>query len=118
MARRTNEESLKYWGRVVREHRASGLSIRQFCEVRKIVQTQFYTWRKRLAESAALRTRSVPSLLPVTLVDAPSMADGSRIEIRIDGSVTILVRTGFDADTLCQVVRALRLGVNGETTKC
>ena len=118
MARRTNEESIKYWSGVVREHRASGLSIRQFCEERKIVQTQFYKWRKRLAESAALQAQSVPSLLPVTLVDAPSAADGSQIEIRIDGSVSVLVRAGFDADTLCQVVGALRMGVNGETTKC
>ncbi len=118
MARRTNEESLKYWGGVVREHRASGLTIRQYCIERKIVQTQFYKWRKRLAESVTLQTHPVAPFLPVSLVDAPSAADGSQIEIRIDGSVSVLVRTGFDANTLYQVVRALRLGVNGETTKC
>jgi len=83
-----------------------------------IGQTQFYKWRKRLAESATLQTQPVAPFLPVSLVDAPSVTDGSQIEIRIDGSVSVLVRTGFDTDTLCQVVRSLRPGVNGETTKC
>jgi len=36
MPRRTHEESLKYWDEVIRDHETSGLSIRKFCEKRRI----------------------------------------------------------------------------------
>ncbi len=117
MARRTHKESVKYWGRIVREHQASGLSIRQFCDDRRIQQTQFYKWRKQL-KAADAEPRSASPLLPVTVVGPPPQDDSSRIEVRIDDSVSILVRAGFDPYTLCQAVAALRQSNNRETSTC
>jgi hypothetical protein len=37
MARRTPEESLRYWGAIVRDQEVSGMSIRNLCERRKSV---------------------------------------------------------------------------------
>ena len=118
MPRRTYEESMKYWGEVVREHQASGLSIRQFCEERKVVQTLFYKWRKRLTEAAQSEKPHENNLVPVSMIKTPTDADASQVEIRVDGSLSIFVRTGFDVDTLRDVVGALRLTTNGEATTC
>ena len=118
MPRRTYEESMKYWGGVVREHHASGLSIQQFCEERKVVQTLFYKWRKRLNEAAQSENPHNNNLVPVTVIDRPTNVDDSQVEIRIDGSLSIFVRSGFDVDTLRDVVGALRLSTNVEASKC
>ena len=118
MPRRTYEESMKYWGEVVGEQQASGLSIRQFCEERKVVQTLFYKWRKRLNEAAQSENPHDNNLVPVTVIDRPTNADDSQVEIRVDGSLSIFVRAGFDVDTLRDVVGALRLSTNGEATTC
>ncbi len=118
MSRRTHEQSIEYWGDVFREHRASGLSIRQFCDERRIVQTQFYKWRKRLTESASTQKKQVPSFVPVTLVDAPTQARSSQIEILIDGSLSVLVHDGFDAKTLSKVIRVLKPSSNGKVATC
>ncbi len=104
MARRTHDESIEYWGRIVREREASGLSIKRFCGDRQIQQTQFYKWRKQLKSKNA-GSQSVASLLPVTV--AAPQHDTSPLEVRIDESVSVFVDVGFDASTLCQVVSAL-----------
>ena len=114
MARRTHEESIKYWGRIVREHEASGLTIKQFCGERGIQQTQFYKWRKQL-KAQETASRSVTPLIPVTV--AGPQQESSRIEVRIDESVSVFVDAGFDASTLCQVVSALCPG-RSETLTC
>jgi len=95
---------LKYWGGIVREHQASGLSVLAFCDQRKITQTEFYKWRKRLSVTKQIK---VDSLVPVTVVDAPTKEALSRIEIRVDRSLSILVQPGFDVATLRDVVGAL-----------
>ena len=101
MPRRTHEESPKHWGTIVREHQASGLSARAFCDQRKITQTEFYKWRKRLSNA---QKAELDSLVPVTVLDAPTDEESSRIEIRVDRSVSIFVHPGFDVTTLRDVV--------------
>jgi hypothetical protein len=118
MTRRTHEESIKYWGDLIREQQASGWSIRQFCDNRKILQGSFYKWRKQIAESASPDNHSGDSLMPVTVVNQPTKAHASPIEVRVDDSFSVLVRSGFDIDTLCQVVRALQFGNNGRPATC
>ena len=115
MPRRTHEESLKHWGGIVGEHQASGLSVRAFCNQRKIAQTEFYKWRKRLSHG---KQAEVDSLIPVTVVDPPRYEESSRIEIRVDRSLSIFVRPGFDVDTLRAVVGAFGDGANGEASTC
>jgi len=115
MPRRTHEESLKHWGGIVREHEESGLSVRAFCDQRKITQTEFYKWRKRLSNA---KQAEIDSLIPVTVVDAPAEEGSSRIEIRIDRSLSIFVHPGFDVDTLRDVVGALGVTANCEASTC
>jgi len=115
MARRTHEESIKYWGRIVREHEASSLTIKQFCGDRGIEQTQFYKWRKQLKAQEAGSCWVAP-LTPATV--AGRQRESSRIEVRIDESVSVLVRVGFDESTLRQVATALRQHGCGESATC
>ena len=99
MPRRTHEESMMYWGNVVREHQTSGQSIRAFCDQRGITQTLFYKWRKRLTETNGAE---VDALVPVAVVNAPTKPTSSRIEIRVAQSVSVLVQPGFDVECFFQ----------------
>jgi hypothetical protein len=50
-----------YWSGILREHQKSGLSVRQFCDKRKIAEPSFYKWRKTLPQAETTRkARFVP----------------------------------------------------------
>ena len=49
-----------FWRTMVRQWRSSGLSVRVFCEQRRLSEPSFYAWRRSLAERDAAATRFVP----------------------------------------------------------
>ena len=60
MVRRVSKERAQYWRGVIRDQKASGLSISTFCRERKVPAASFYSWRRKLANRQ----------LPVELEDA------------------------------------------------
>ena len=66
MASRSSEKEA-FWRLVIDEQKASGLSIREFCQQESISQPSFYAWRKELQRRD--RTRHADTLIPVNVVD-------------------------------------------------
>jgi hypothetical protein len=75
----------------------------------------FYDWRRRLeADSAVI---AAPAFLPVRVVERERCAlpvalpsagcDGVPLEIVVAGGQRVVVRAGFDAQTLQEVILAL-----------
>ena len=111
------------WRERMRQFDKSGLSIRQFCEQKGLVNHQFSWWRRELKRRAAksvpgkrkVKTQAastaqqskapVASFVPVHL-ESPSPAQAS-VEIVLDQPPRIRVAPGFDAELLRQVVRVL-----------
>ena len=115
------------WRERMRRYKKSGLTIRQFCEQEGLVAHQFSWWRsqlKRRAAESAPRKRTVKrkttsqapqvtrqpdaqfaGFVPVQ-VEASSPARPS-VEIVLGQPPRIRVTSGFDADLLRQVIRAL-----------
>ena len=53
-------EKERHWAKVIREAARSGKSVREFCRQRKLKESQFYWWQKKLRErrdDPALRRR-------------------------------------------------------------
>ena len=48
-------EKERYWAKMVREATRSGASIREFCKQRKLNESQFYWWQRKLRERRAER---------------------------------------------------------------
>ena len=126
------------WRGVIRAHRDSGLTIREFCRKRKLPESAFYFWRgelqRRQAEPEQRRPADPPAFVPVRVEDAsacagaPARAAG-RIEIELPGGGRVHVIAPVDRQALADVLlavseaeRALLLAapsaVEGEAHQC
>jgi hypothetical protein len=61
-----------------------------FCHERRLCRSYFFTWKKRLQETAAGK------LLEVRVTEVPLSSDPS-VEIRLQNGRSLMVRPGFDA---------------------
>jgi hypothetical protein len=50
----------RFWRRMVRQWRGSGLSVRDFCAERELAVPSFYAWRRTIAQRDAETLHFVP----------------------------------------------------------
>ena len=55
-ATRRDVEKERHWQKVIREAARSGLSIREFCRGRRLRESQFHWWQRKLKERRQERT--------------------------------------------------------------
>lgn len=48
----TSQEKYQYWSSLVEQQKQSGISITQFCAERDISYQTFYTWAKKMPNTA------------------------------------------------------------------
>lgn len=97
------------WLDRIRRWKQGGLTARKFGELERVPTHQLHGWsgRFRRAGIDVLEAGAVGVAVPFSIVPLPvSGAEVACIEIAVDGA-TVLVRAGFDADLLRQVVAAL-----------
>jgi len=100
----------RFWRRVVQQWRDSGLSVRQFCQLRELSEASFYAWRRTLQQRGA-QAAPVP-FLPVRIVPEPTSAaatDGlsSDLELLLGNGRRLRVGPAFDASTLRRLLAVL-----------
>jgi transposase len=101
----------RFWRRVVRQWRTSGLSVRAFCEQHDLPQASFYGWRRTLAE----RDAKPRPFMPVHVVPEEKAVDGdsasaSGLELRLPHDRVVRIGQGFDAGTLQRLLALLEEG--------
>lgn len=94
----------RQWRRWIVEWRASGLSVRAFCDRRGLTTPSFYAWRRVLERRAAEKVAFVPVQVVADAVQAPASA----LEVVLADGRTVRVAPGFDAATLRQLLAVLR----------
>lgn len=99
--RDTRKEQL--WRRLISDWRASGLTVREFCERRGLPEPSFYGWRRQLQRRRAEAARFVPVRV---LADEPPVAEGA-IELVLAGKRSLRIAPGFDAATLRRLLDVL-----------
>jgi hypothetical protein len=101
--RARDERKEQQWRRWIGQWRASGLSVRAFCDRRGLAIPSFYAWRRTLERRAA----QVPAFVPVQVVadGLPAQAGGLEVVLR-DGRA-VRVAPGFDAATLRRLLAVL-----------
>jgi hypothetical protein len=105
--RRIDEGKHEHWRRILQSWRASGLSVRGFCGRRKIPESQFWWWKRRLAERVeAASVKAGPDFVPVMIVEPPSPTSAA-IDIRLTSGHRLRVRAGCDRRLLAEVVALL-----------
>ena len=95
----------QHWRQVLARWRASGLSVRVYCELHRIPEPSFYWWRREIPRRDSAR----PQFLPVRVV-AEAMAsngDSSAIEVILANQRCLRVRPGLSRATLVRLLDVL-----------
>lgn len=112
MGKPLDKEKERYWLGVLQAQERSGDSIAAFCGTRRIAVHQFYWWRRRLQrqqQSRKVDASKATSFIPVRV---PLVTEA--IEIVHPKGCIIRLKSGIDATSLQQVLRALDLALGGE----
>ncbi len=97
----------QFWRRVVQDWRASGLSVRQFCRLRKLSEQSLYGWRRTL-QSRDGEARPTP-FIPVRIVPeavTPAAADAG-LELLLGNGRRLKIGPAFDAQALRRLLSVL-----------
>ena len=89
------------WRQIISEQPASGLSIAAYCRQRGVPEASFFTWRRKLRDTARFAE--------VKIASEPA-SESRGIEIRLPNGRCVLVRAGFDRHTLLDLLAALEAG--------
>ncbi len=98
----------RFWRRMMRLWRRSGLSIRAFCTQQQLSEPSFYFWRKALAHRDAQTSPFVPVHIgpddkPATLPDPSSPG----LELVLGPGRVLRIGPGFDEPTLRRLLALL-----------
>ena len=104
--RARDEGKERQWRRWINQWRASGLSVRHFCDRGGLATASFYYWRRVLDRHAAEQAAVVPVHV---LVDAVPV-QASALEVVLANGPVVRVAPGFDAGTLRQLLTVLQEG--------
>lgn len=136
MSRRGSERE-RYWRGVMREQRASGLSMAAFCRGRGVAVTSLYNWRGELKRRAAKgskmdagelannepvrgsatrngeptetpRAKFVPVDLPASPLTKPPSTKQTSCEVVLPNGCRILVPMQCDASWLREILEVLK----------
>lgn len=108
------------WRKLIGDAARSGLSIRAFCQQRRVDEGQFYAWRRELKlrderkngtrDGMRARRGTGPTF---ALVSTEGEGELAGIELVLAGGERLRISRGVDAETLRTVVGAL-----GEPSEC
>jgi len=88
-----SKKTWRKWRKLVREQARSGQTVLAFCRERGLCRPYFFTWKKRLQESAAAK------FLEVQVTErTPSTVGDAGVEILLRNGRSLLVGRGFDAE--------------------
>lgn len=96
----------KYWRTQMSSCESSGLTIAAYCRRSGVSVGQYYWWKKELKRRAQNHPMAVSPFAEVHRVESLFCGD-SPLEVLLAQERRILVRPGFDSETLAQVVRVL-----------
>ena len=108
MSRKQDVEKARYWQRTIREAARSGISIREFCRLRKLKVSQFYWWQHRLKETGQPPTARKPGANSgppsFALVSEEPGTNDAGIELVLGDGRRLRIRRGVDEATLRAVL--------------
>ena len=110
MARQVNTERVRYWRGVMRDQKASGLSISAFCRERNVPAASFFNWRRKLAE----RKRPVEledvaaKFVALELPPSPPASTRPGCEVVLPNGCRLIVPTQCDTSWFREILVALQ----------
>jgi hypothetical protein len=108
VSKKQDVEKARFWQKAIREAARSGLSTREFCRQRKLHESQFYWWQRRLAARQSPQGRKqTGGAARFALVSEESGTADAGIELVLAGGRRLRIAKGVDEPTLRSVLAAL-----------
>ena len=108
---RPDAEKARYWQQRLGEAARSGISIREYCRRRRLKESQFYWWQRRLQlgrrEGAGTRPPVNGQAASFALVSEEAAATDAGVELLLSGGRRLRIIKGVDEETLRTVLAAL-----------
>ena len=110
-SRKSDVEKARFWQRTISDAARSGTSIREFCRRRRLRESQFYWWQRRLKvgreEGSVQRPGVNGTPASFALVSDEAGASDVGIELVLGDGRKVRIRQGVDEETLRSVLAAL-----------
>ena len=113
MNRKTQDmEKQRYWQRTIGDAARSGMSIREFCRQRRLRESQFYWWQRKL--KVRRQERSKPGVqdraASFALVSEDGMVMPAGLELVLRDGRRLRISQGVQEETLRAVLAAMESG--------
>ncbi len=102
---RANNSKRQYWRRHIEAWQTSTISQAHYCRENHLSYHQFQYWKRRLVS-----TQEVASLVEVpmpVILGGAALSCSPAIRVVVDNGYRVEIQTGFDAETLEQVLRVV-----------
>lgn len=119
MAKRGGEAEA-VWRERLKRFQGSGLTVSAFCQREGVSTSNFYGWKRRLANSvqtSAVQDRSrdeTPVFVPVAMKPATS----AEVRIMLPGGAVVYVPAGADERVIACCIRSAASAQSGEDETC
>jgi hypothetical protein len=112
----TRSTAADRWRKIIQQQQASGSSVAAFCRRAGLSQPSFYAWRRKFRGEV---TFAEVKVLPTTPSKSGGIAgvETSGIELRLPGHRSVMVRPGFDRQTLLELLNVLETGPFDRATR-
>jgi hypothetical protein len=102
-------EKQRYWQRTIGDEARSGMSIREFCWQRRLNESQFYWWQRRLKASRPERNKPSTSAgaASFALVSEDGASRPAGLELVLRDGRRLRISQGVEEETLRAVLTAL-----------
>ena len=102
----------RFWRETMKRQAGSGLSVRAFCRRRKLGESNFYAWRRTIAERDAKTTppKKRPAFVRAVVTDVPRRQ--AAIIIELAGGRRLRLPPSMPVRRLVRLVHALEGGPN------
>ena len=112
----TRRTSADRWRRILQQQQASGLTVAAFCRRAEISQPSFYAWRRKLRSEVTFAEVKVSPATPPKVADVAT-GEASGIELLLPGGWSVVVRPGFDRQTLLDLLHVLETSSSDRATR-
>jgi hypothetical protein len=105
-------EKQRYWQKTIGDAARSGMSIREFCRQRRLKDSQFYWWQRKLKASRQERSKAgmQDRAASFALVSEDGMDMPAGLELVLRDGRRLRIRQGVQEETLRAVLAALESG--------
>jgi hypothetical protein len=105
-------EKQRYWQRTIGDAARSGMSIREFCRQRRLKESQFYWWQRKLKASRQERSKVgiQDRAASFSLVSEDGIDMPAGLELMLRDGRRLRISQGVQEETLRAVLAAMESG--------